>query len=75
MLSISIINVLNNKPNQLTKFRSKNWVEINETGGRHNTNSQIKLKTSMLKSNFYDYNDAHKLVSGTIAVPNTIEKI
>ena len=25
-----IINLLDNKPNQPTKFRTKNWVEIND---------------------------------------------
>ena len=44
-----IINLLNNTPNQPTKFRTKNWVEINDDSrGMFNTNSQIKFKTSML---------------------------
>ena len=39
-----IINLLDNTPNQPTKFRSKNWVEINDDArGTHNTNSQIKF--------------------------------
>ena len=45
------INLLDNTPNQPTKFRTKNWVEISDDAcGRYNTNSQIKFKTSMLKS-------------------------
>ena len=32
----------------------------------NNTNSQIKFKTSMLKSSLCDYNAAYILVSGTI---------
>ena len=44
-----IINLLENTPNQSTKFRTKKWVEINdESRGMYNTNSQIKFKTSML---------------------------
>ena len=36
-----IINVLDNTPNQLSKFRTENWVEINDdSGGTYNTNSQ-----------------------------------
>ena len=31
-------------------------------------NSQIKFKTSMLKSSVFDYNDAYILVGGTIAI-------
>ena len=51
-----IINLLVNTPNRPTKFRGKNWVEINdESRGTYNTNSQIKFKTSMLRSIFCDY--------------------
>ena len=40
-----IIDLLQNKPNQPTKFRTKKWVEINdESHGTHNTKSQIKFK-------------------------------
>ena len=46
-----ITNLLHNTPNQPTKFKTKNWVELNDdVHGTYNTNSQIKLKTSMLKS-------------------------
>ena len=45
-----IINLLDNTSNQPSKFRTKNWVEINDDSqGTYNTNSQIKFKTSMLK--------------------------
>ena len=46
-----IINLLDNTSDQPTKFIAKNWVEINDVSpGTYNTNSQFKLKTSMLKS-------------------------
>ena len=46
-----IINLLDNTSNQPTKFRIKKWIEINdEERGIYNTNSQIKFKTSMLRS-------------------------
>ena len=58
--------------NQPSKFRTKNWVEINdESRGKYNVNSQIKFKTTMLKSSLCDYSDAYILVKGTIAVNNT----
>ena len=38
--------------------------------GTYNTNSQIKFKTSMLKSSLCDYSDAYILVSWTISVQN-----
>ena len=34
----------------------------------YNTNSQIKFKNSMLKSNLCDYSDAYVLVNGTITI-------
>ena len=46
-----IINLLDNTPSQPTKFRTKNWVEINDDAhGTYSNNSQIKSKTSMLRS-------------------------
>ena len=64
-----IINVLDNTPNQPTKFRTKNQVEINnDVHGTYNTNSQIKFKSSMYKSSLCDYSDAYILVSGTITL-------
>ena len=39
-----MVNVLDKTPNQPTKFRTKNWVEINdESRGLYNTNSQIRF--------------------------------
>ena len=43
-----ITNLLDNTPNQPTKFRIKNRVEINDESG--GTYSQIRFKTSMLRS-------------------------
>ena len=64
-----IINLLENTPNQPTKFRTKNWVEINnESRGTYSTNNQIKFKTSMLRSSLCDYSDAYIVASGTITI-------
>ena len=67
-----IINLLENTPNQPSKFRTKNWVEVNdESSGTYNVNSQIRFKKAMLRSSLCDYSDAYILVSATITVPNT----
>ena len=67
-----VINLIGNTPNQPCKFRTKNWVEINDDSrGTYSTNSQIKVKTSMLKSNLCDYNDTYILVKLTISLANT----
>ena len=39
-----IRNLLDDTPNQPTKFRTKKWFEINDEG-TYNNNSQIKFKT------------------------------
>ena len=55
--------------NQPSKFRTKNWVEINdEPRGVYNVNSQIKFKTTMLRSSLCDYSDAYILVKGKITI-------
>ena len=60
-----------NTLNQPSKFRTRNWIEINdESRGAYNVNSQIKFKTTVLKSSLCDYSDAYILVKGTISVNN-----
>ena len=46
-----IANLLDDASNQSSKFKTKNWVEINdESRGTYNVNSQMKFKTTILKS-------------------------
>ena len=67
-----LINLLDNTPNQPTKFRTKNWVKINdESGGTYNTNSQIRLKNSMLRTSLCGCSDAYILAKRTITGLNT----
>ena len=67
-----IANLLNSESNQPSKFRTRNWVEINdEARGTYSPNKQIKFKTSMLRSSLCDYSDAYILVKGNITVNNT----
>ena len=67
-----IANLIDNTSNQPYKFRTRNWVEINdESRGAYNVNSQIKFKTTILKSSSCHYSDAYILVKGTINVNNT----
>ena len=64
-----IANLIDGTSNQPSKFGTKNWVEINdESRGTCNVNSQIKFKTSMLKSSLCDYSDAYILVKGKIKI-------
>ena len=58
-------NLIDDASNQPSKFRTRNWVEINdESRGAYNVNSQIKFKTTML----CDYSDAYILVKGKITI-------
>ena len=67
-----ILNLLYNTPNQVSKFKTKNWVKINdESRGTYNKDNQIRFKTSMLRSSLCDYSDVCMLVKGTITVANT----
>ena len=62
-----IANFLDNAPDQPSKFRTRN--EINdESKESYNTGSDIKFKTTMLRSSLCDYADAYILVKGTITV-------
>ena len=46
-----IINFFDNTANEPTKFRTRNWVKINDDArGTYNINSQIKFQTAILKS-------------------------
>ena len=60
--------MLDNTSNESSKFRTKNWVEINDSRGTYNTNSQIKLKDSMLKSSLRYYSDVYILVKWRITI-------
>ena len=57
-----------NKP---SKFRTKNWVEINDDiRGACTPNKQIRFKIAMPRSSLCDYNDVCILVKGNITVNN-----
>ena len=52
-----------------SKFKTKNWVEINDgSRGTCNVNSQIKFKTTMLKSSLCDYSDEYIVVKEKITI-------
>ena len=68
-----IANLLDNEvslseSNQPSKFRTRNWVEINDESRGTYTSNDIKFKTTMLRSSLCHYADADILVKGTIAI-------
>ena len=64
-----IINLLDNAPDRPSKFRTENWVKIdNESKESYSTGHDIKFKTTMLRPSLWDYADAYILVKGTITI-------
>ena len=47
-----IANLLDNASNQPPKFRTRNWVEINDESRGTYTGNDIRFKATMLRSNF-----------------------
>ena len=65
-----IVNFLNtNSDNNLPRFITKKCVEVyDQSGVNYNVNKKIRIKTSMLRSDLYDFSDVHIVVKGTITV-------
>ena len=63
-----IANLLDSASNQPSKFRIRNWVEINDESRGTCTSNDIKFETTMLRSSLYDYADAYVLLKGTITI-------
>ena len=66
-----ISNLLGDSSNKTSKFKTRKWIEINDDSiGTYNPGSQIKFKTTMIKSSLCDYSDAYIHVKETITVNN-----
>ena len=61
----------------LPKFVTKKWIEVyDQLEGNYDVNKEIRIKTSMLRSDLCDFNGAYIVVNGTITVnaPNNAKK-
>ena len=61
----------------LSRFVTKTLIEVyDQSEGNYNVNKEIKIKTSMLRSDLCDFSDAYIVVKGTITVviPNNAKK-
>ena len=63
-----IANLLESESDNPSKFRTRNWVEINDESRGNYANSAIRFKTTMLRSNLCDYADSYILAKGTIKI-------
>ena len=61
--------MLDNKTDKLSKFRTKNWIQIDDQSREvYSTGSDIRFKTTMLKSSLCDNGGEYILVNGTITI-------
>ena len=55
----------------LPRFVTKKWIEVyHQSGGNYNVNKEIRIKTSMLRSDLCNFSDEYIVVKGTISVTN-----
>ena len=66
-----IINLLASTSNKPSKFRRKNWIEINDNvRGAYSPNKETRFKTAMLRFSLCDFSDAY-ILRLNITVNNT----
>ena len=53
----------------LPRFVTKKWIEVyDQSEGNYNVNKEIRIKTSMLRSDLCDFSDAYIVVKGNIII-------
>ena len=67
-------NLLGTISDKVPRFITKKWIKVHDQSGtaedRYKRSKQIRFKTSMLRSDLYDYSDAYTVVKGKIIVTN-----
>ena len=63
-----VANLLESTSDNLSKFRTRNWVEINDESRGNYANNDIRFKTTMLRLTLCDYADSYILVEETITI-------
>ena len=63
-----ISNLLDDVSSQPSKFRTRNWIEINDESRGTYTGNSIRFKTTMLRSNLFDFSDAYIFAKGKITI-------
>ena len=67
----------NSDDKDLPRFITKKWIELyDQSEKNYNPNKEIRIKTSMLRSDLCDFSDAYIVVKGTITVvrPNNAKR-
>ena len=66
-----ILNFLDTTSNDkaIPRFVTKKWIEVyDQSEGNYNVNKEIRIKTSLLRSDLCYFSDAYIVVKGTITV-------
>ena len=66
-----IINLLDTTSDDkdLPRFVTKKWIDVyDQSEKNYNTNKEIRIKTSMLRSDLCDFSDAYIVVKGDITL-------
>ena len=70
-----ITNLLGTTIDEIPRFITKKWAKVHDQSGsaddRYKPNKQIRFKTSMLRSDLFDYSDAYIVVKGNITLTKT----
>ena len=65
---VNFIDITSGNKN-LSKFVTKKWIEVyDQSPGNYNVNTEIRIKTSMLRSDLWDFSDAYIVIKGNITV-------
>ena len=60
---------INSDNKDLPRCVTKKWIEVyNQSEGNYSVNDEIRIKTSMLRSQLCDFSDAYIVAKGTAAV-------
>ena len=66
-----INNLLGPAHDEVPRFITKKWIEVqSQSGSTYNASKPTRFKTSVLRSDLYDYSDAYVWVKGKITVTN-----
>ena len=63
-----IANLLKSTLDNLSKFRTRKWIEINDESRGNYANGGIKFKNEMLRSNLCDYTYSYLLAKGLTTI-------
>ena len=72
-----IANFLDTTPDDkdLPRFVTKKWIEVYDQSEKNcNVNKEIRIKTSMLRSNLCDFSDAYIIVNGVVTSPDDAKR-